>query len=157
MLRSEFTILAVEDNTEIEITPTASSFNGARQANTTFKITQKLNKGDIYQYQSANDVSGSLIRTLGSCKPIAVFSGSTWSAFCEDGNTRTNPNVSIPGKPTPVVAIIYISSYFRYLHGERTSLPLLSTILKMEMLMQFVSSFPRIIPISRLMEVIPLL
>lgn len=99
--KSEFTILAVEDNTEIEITPTTSSFNGARQANTTFKITQKLNKGDIYQYQSANDVSGSLIRTLGSCKPIAVFSGSTWSAFCEDGNTRTNPNVSIPGKPTP--------------------------------------------------------
>lgn len=99
--KSEFTILAVEDDTEIEITPSTDSFNGARKANTTFKITQKLNKGDIYQYQSANDVSGSLIRTLGSCKPIAVFSGSTWSAFCEDGNTRTNPNVSIPGKPTP--------------------------------------------------------
>jgi gliding motility-associated-like protein len=99
--RSEFTIVAVEDNTEIEITPTVSSFNGARQANTTFKITQKLNKGDIYQYQSANDVSGSLIRTLGNCKPIAVFSGSTWTAFCEDGNTRTNPNVSLPGRPTP--------------------------------------------------------
>ncbi|OZA57768.1 MAG: hypothetical protein B7X75_05345, partial [Sphingobacteriales bacterium 39-40-5] len=90
--RSEFTILAVEDNTEIEITPSASSLNGARQANSTFKITQKLNKGDIYQYQSANDVSGSLIRTLGSCKPIAVFSGSTWSAFCEVGNPRTIPS-----------------------------------------------------------------
>jgi hypothetical protein len=85
--RSEFTIVAVEDNTEIEITPTASSFNGTRQANTTYKITQKLNKGDIYQFQSASDVSGSLIRTLGNCKPIAVFSGSTWTAFCEDGNT----------------------------------------------------------------------
>jgi len=62
--RSEFTILAVEDNTEIEITPSTSSFNGARQANTTFKITQKLNKGDIYQYQSAIHVSSQLIRTL---------------------------------------------------------------------------------------------
>lgn len=100
--RSEFTIVAVEDDTEIEITPTASSFNGTRQANATYKITQKLNKGDIYQYQSANDVSGSLIRTLGNCKPIAVFSGSTWTAFCEDGNTRTNPNVSMPGRPTPI-------------------------------------------------------
>lgn len=99
--RSEFTIVAVEDNTEIEITPTVSSFNGVRQANATYKITQKLNKGDIYQYQSANDVSGSLIRTLGSCKPIAVFSGSTWTAFCEDGNTRTNPIVPLPGRPTP--------------------------------------------------------
>jgi gliding motility-associated-like protein len=99
--RSEFTIVAVEDNTEIEITPTASSFNGTRQANTTYKITQKLNKGDIYQFQSASDVSGSLIRTLGNCKPIAVFSGSTWTAFCEDGNTRTNPNIPLPGRPTP--------------------------------------------------------
>ncbi len=90
--RSQFTILAVEDNTEIEITPATDSFNGARKANTAFKITQKLNKGDIYQYQSANDVSGSLIRTLGTCKPIAVFSGSTWSAFCESGSTRANPS-----------------------------------------------------------------
>jgi len=90
--KSEFTIVAVEDNTEIEITPATDSFNGVRKANTTFKITQKLNKGDIYQYQSVNDVSGSLIRTLGNCKPIAVFSGSTWTAFCEAGNPRTNPS-----------------------------------------------------------------
>jgi len=99
--KSEFTIVAVEDDTEIEITPTVSSINGNRAANTTFKITQKLNKGDVYQYQSANDVSGSIIKTLGNCKPVAVFSGNTWAAFCEDGNTLTNPNFSVPGKPTP--------------------------------------------------------
>jgi gliding motility-associated-like protein len=99
--KSEFTILAVEDDTEIEITPTVTSTNGVRTANTTYKITQKLNKGDIYQFQSVNDVSGSIIKTLGNCKPIAVFSGNTWAAFCEDGNTLTNPNVSITGKPTP--------------------------------------------------------
>ena len=99
--RSEFTILAVENDTEIEISATADSFNGLRKANTSFKITQKLNKGDIYQYQSPNDVSGTLIRTLGNCKPIAVFSGSTWTAFCEDGNTRTSPNTPQVGKPTP--------------------------------------------------------
>lgn len=99
--RSEFTIVAVEDNTEIEITPSSISMNGFRTANSTFKLTQKLNKGDVYQYQSPNDVSGSIIRTLGACKPVAVFSGSTWTAFCEDGNTRTNPNTPLPGRPTP--------------------------------------------------------
>ena len=99
--KSEFTIVAVEDDTEIEITPTVSSTNGVRTANTTYKITQKLNKGDIYQFQSANDVSGSIIKTLGNCKPIAVFSGNTWAAFCENGNTLTNPNVPLPGRPTP--------------------------------------------------------
>ncbi|MFA6944474.1 MAG: PKD domain-containing protein, partial [Pedobacter sp.] len=102
-VRSEFTIVAVEDNTEIEITPTVDSSNGIRKANTTFKITQKLNKGDIYQYQAVNDVSGSMIRTLGNCKPIAVFSGNTWAAFCEDGNTntRTYPNTAPANKPFP--------------------------------------------------------
>jgi gliding motility-associated-like protein len=99
--KSEFTIVAVEDDTEIEITPTVSSTSGLRTANTTFKIPVKLNKGDVYQYQSVNDVSGSIIKTLGTCKPIAVFSGNTWAAFCEDGNTLTNPNVTIPGKPAP--------------------------------------------------------
>ena len=91
--RSEFTIVAVEDDTEIEITPTVTSFNGAKLAGKTFKIPQKLNKGDVYQYQSPNDVSGTLIKTLGTCKPIAVFSGSTWTAFCEVGNA----NPSAPG------------------------------------------------------------
>ncbi|WP_306550024.1 PKD domain-containing protein [Daejeonella sp.] len=99
--KSEFTIVAVEDDTEIEITPTVSSTSGLRTANTTFKIPVKLNKGDVYQYQSTNDVSGSIIKTLGTCKPIAVFSGNTWAAFCEDGNTLTNPNVTINGKPAP--------------------------------------------------------
>jgi gliding motility-associated-like protein len=99
--KSEFTILAVEDNTEVEITPSTDSFNGEKKANS--KIIQKLNKGDVYQYQSENDVSGSLIRTLGNCKPIAVFSGSTWTAFCEFGNVRTAPFIpNIPPlRPPP--------------------------------------------------------
>ena len=86
---SQFTIVAVEDDTEIEITPTVASTGGTRLANVTFKITQKLNKGDVYQYQAPSDVSGSVIKTLGNCKPVAVFSGSTWTAFCESGNPRT--------------------------------------------------------------------
>lgn len=93
--RSEFTIVAVEDDTEIEITPTVTSFNGAKVAGKTFKIPQKLNKGDVYQYQSPNDVSGTLIKTLGTCKPLAVFSGSTWTAFCEVGNA--NPSAPSGG------------------------------------------------------------
>jgi gliding motility-associated-like protein len=99
--RSEFTIIAVEDGTEVEITPTVTSLSGARIAGSTFKIPVKLNKGDVYQYQSPNDVSGTLIKTLGSCKPLAVFSGSTWTAFCDAGNIYTNPNTPLPGRPLP--------------------------------------------------------
>lgn len=93
--RSEFTIVAVEDNTEVEITPTVRSLNGARVAKSTFKVPQILNKGDVYQYQSVDDVSGTIIKTLGSCKPLAVFSGNTWIAFCEAGNV--NPSLPSGG------------------------------------------------------------
>jgi len=81
---AEFTILAVEDGTEIEITPTKG--NAAHAANTTFTIT--LNKGQIYQFQARDDLSGSHIKSTTGCKSIAVFSGNTWASFCEQGSNR---------------------------------------------------------------------
>lgn len=86
---SEFTILGVKDNTLIDITPTQANRNGTRAANTKFQIS--LNKGDIYQYQALDDLTGSHIEAVSGCTPIAVFSGSTWTAYCEEGNLRT-PN-----------------------------------------------------------------
>ena len=79
---SEFTVVGVEDNTVVEITPSVPGVAfPSKQANQAFQIT--LNKGDVYQYQSTTDVTGSRIRTLGGCKPLAVFSGSTKVGFCE--------------------------------------------------------------------------
>lgn len=86
---SEFTLVGVEDNTLVDITPTQTDRTGARLANTKFQIT--LNKGDIYQYQAIDDLTGSRIQAVSGCKPIAVFSGNTWTAYCEQGSTR-NPN-----------------------------------------------------------------
>ncbi len=83
---AQFTIVATEDGTDIEITPTKAA-NG-HLANVSFIKT--LNKGEIYQYQATNDLSGSYIRSINGCKPIAVFSGNTWASFCEAGSTR-NP------------------------------------------------------------------
>ncbi|WP_256012494.1 PKD domain-containing protein [Desertivirga xinjiangensis] len=87
---SQFTIVGVEDSTKIEITPSQNSVaNAAHRAGVPFGII--LNKGDVYQYQSTGDLSGSRIRTATGCTPFAVFSGSSKNGFCEDGNT-TNPN-----------------------------------------------------------------
>lgn len=86
---SEFSIVGVKDGTVVEITPTKSSRNGTRAANVPFQIT--LNKGDVYQYQAVDDLTGSFIKAITGCTPIAVFSGNTWAAYCEEGNTR-NPN-----------------------------------------------------------------
>jgi gliding motility-associated-like protein len=83
---SEFTIIGTKDGTTVEITPTQSNRNGTRAANTKFNIT--LNKGDVYQYQSQNDLTGSQVKSVSGCAPIAVFSGNTWAAYCESGNSR---------------------------------------------------------------------
>ena len=85
---AQFTIVATEDDTRVEITPKEAERYGNRQAGVPFIIT--LKKGEIYQYQSGNkgDLTGSHIKSLDGCKSIAVFSGNTWAAFCEDGNSR---------------------------------------------------------------------
>ena len=85
---SQFTIVATEDATDIEITPTMVERSNKHVANQPFRIT--LNKGDVYQYQASNDLSGTYIQSINGCKPIAVFSGNTWASFCEFGSNR-NP------------------------------------------------------------------
>ena len=75
---SEFLVVAVIDNTLIEIIPSVVT-DGGKPSDTKFSIT--LNQGEVYQVQSANlqnligqgDLTGSYIK---SNQPIAVFSGS---------------------------------------------------------------------------------
>ena len=80
---SYFTIVAVEDNTTVEITPSANTKNGWTPPNV---YTVTLNRGQIYQVLGTVnstigvDLTGSRIRSIannsGGCKRIAVFSGS---------------------------------------------------------------------------------
>ena len=90
---SEFAVLATEDSTTVEIIPTRSDIGSKRVANVSYQV--KLNKGDVYQYQSFNDLSGSYIKSVASatapCKPIAVFSGSSWTAMgCSNASSGDN-------------------------------------------------------------------
>ncbi|MRX47474.1 PKD domain-containing protein [Pedobacter puniceum] len=77
---SQFTLVGVEDSTQIEITPVDTILNNTRLGRAPFQI--RLDKGDVYQYQSTKDVTGVRIKTIGNCKPLAVFSGSTKAGFC---------------------------------------------------------------------------
>ena len=82
---SYITIVAMEDNTTVEITPSASTKSGWLARNV---HTVNLNKGQIYQVLGAldganattgADLTGTLVRSIssgtGGCKKIAVFSG----------------------------------------------------------------------------------
>lgn len=67
----EFSIVATEDDTSIDITPTADNATSTRLAGQTFTIT--LNQGQTYQFQTAGvgvDITGTVITAN---RPIAVF------------------------------------------------------------------------------------
>jgi gliding motility-associated-like protein len=81
----ELVVVATDSNTVVEINPTCGG-NSGRLANVPFQI--KLNNaGDCYMFQTVQDgdLSGTSVKSIstiaGGCKPIAVFSASTWSAF----------------------------------------------------------------------------
>lgn len=86
---SWFFVVASEDNTRLQITPSAATVGG-RVANQMFIVT--LNKGQIYNVWgqisglTGNDMTGSKIVSvadnLGVCHPIGVFSGSSRNTIC---------------------------------------------------------------------------
>jgi gliding motility-associated-like protein len=91
---SFITIVAIEDNTNIEITPTAAT-KGGWLAGSTHVIT--LNKGQVYQVLGTTtgsngvDLSGTTVKSIasgsGGCKKLAVFSGSGKLALgCSSGS-----------------------------------------------------------------------
>ena len=79
VFKSEFVIVAIENNTEIEIIPATTTASG-RPAGVPFTVNLKV--GESYQVQSLRDdtdLTGSVVRGTmanGDCKPFAVFAGS---------------------------------------------------------------------------------
>lgn len=71
---SQFVVVGVENNTTIEIVPSANIVGGAN-AGTPFNVT--LNEGQVYFVKSAGDLSGTIVRAvnLGECNHFAVFAG----------------------------------------------------------------------------------
>jgi len=75
---SAFVIIATEDNTTVQITPTGQLTDN-HASGVTFSVN--LNKGEVYQGLSSTDLTGTKITSVnsatGSCTRIAVFSGSS--------------------------------------------------------------------------------
>lgn len=88
---SEFLVVSVEDNTIVDITPSSLTFGG-QPAGVTFTVT--LNEGEMYQVQSTTDLTGSVVHSTGgsgTCKRVAVFSGSTYIKMgCTGASTGDN-------------------------------------------------------------------
>ena len=87
---SWFFVVASEDNTKLQITPSATT-QGGKPANVAF-TSPTLNKGEIYSVwglsngTTGNDMTGSKIVSIagpdGNCHPIGVFSGASRMTIC---------------------------------------------------------------------------
>ncbi|MGC4103317.1 PKD domain-containing protein [Ferruginibacter sp.] len=81
--RCQFEVVGIEDNTTVEINPVNSDVSGAHTAGIPFQIV--INKGDVYQYQSLNELSGTTVKSIASgsnsCQRIVVIGSSTRTAM----------------------------------------------------------------------------
>lgn len=86
---STLLVVAVENNTEIEITPKVNTISG-QSAGVPFTIN--LNLGQSYQLKARGDLTGSRVRVVGAnandCKNIAVFGGNKWTAVGDCGQAN---------------------------------------------------------------------
>lgn len=77
---SEFLIVGIADDTQIEITPSVTT-EGGDPAGTLFTIT--LNAGEIYQVQARADLTGTKVEGVnngsGSCQNFALFAGNQYT------------------------------------------------------------------------------
>ena len=93
---SWFYVIATEDNTRIQITPSDTTRNGWLPTQT---YTVNLNKGELYNvmgklgagqadWQASKDMTGSKVVSViggdGSCHPITLFSGSGGIRLCKN-------------------------------------------------------------------------
>ena len=108
---SSIVVIGAENNTTIEITPTAQLIDGT-PANVPFNIT--LLTGQVYQVLSTNDLTGTRIRSIDNgtgCKKIAVFAGST-GLFIGKPNV-TSDNLFQQAYPTSSWGYNYVTLPFQ--------------------------------------------
>jgi gliding motility-associated-like protein len=107
---STLDVVATEDNTSVQITPSATLLDN-HAAGTPFTVS--LSKGEVYQGLSFTDLTGSKITSLntatGGCTKIAVFSGSSRIDIGCNPNFVTSDNLFQQVYPTASWGKSYIT------------------------------------------------
>jgi hypothetical protein len=138
--RSTCAIVATEDNTVIDITPTCAT-EGGRAAGTAFSIT--LQRGETYHIRANSrllDLSGTLIQAR-DCKKIAVFGGANRSSIvhssCGSGTTSFDHlyeqmmPINIWGKRFAFIPSIWSATNVRRVEMVRVVTSQNSTVVRM--------------------------
>jgi gliding motility-associated-like protein len=126
---SYFFVVATEDNTTVEIIPSAPTVGGKLGGQA---FTETLNKGEIYQVLSRADLTGSSIKSVNTgagCKKIAVFSGSgrigigcgTSVSSSDNLFQQVYPNSTWGKKYITVPSLDRPKNYFRIIRPDATA------------------------------------
>ncbi len=96
---SEFLIVAITNNTEVEILPSVATLGG-NPANVPFRVT--LQKGQSYQVRAKADLTGSHIYASknSSCNNFAVFSGNMYTQVGKCGTLNGHDHLYAQMYPT---------------------------------------------------------
>jgi IgGFc binding protein len=96
-------IVARDDNTKVEILPTAAlpAGNGVAAASVNVKATYTLNAGEYIQFQGGADMSGSIIS---SDKPVSFTGGNGYT--CYKTKTATSGGCDSAHQVTPPIAAL---------------------------------------------------
>jgi hypothetical protein len=91
---STLLVVAVEDETDIEITTTTATVNTIPAG---APINVRLKKGETYQIKAIGDLTGTRVRVIGSqdgdCKNIAVFGGNKMTSVGTDCEGTTGDHL----------------------------------------------------------------
>jgi len=96
---SEFLIVAITDDTEVEVLPSVTTLGG-NPANVPFRVT--LQKGQTYQVRAKADLTGSHIYAgkNSSCNNFAVFSGNMYTQIGKCGTLNGHDHLYAQMYPT---------------------------------------------------------
>lgn len=122
------TIVATEDNTDIEITPSVNT-DGGQQAGVPFTIT--LNQGEMYQLihtSYTDDLTGTTVRGVNTsnCLPFAVFSGSNctnigYCAACDHLYEQLLPNSKLGQTYAAIPHALKNSTHYRVMATQNNT------------------------------------
>ncbi|PWK78828.1 gliding motility-associated-like protein [Mucilaginibacter oryzae] len=162
---STFAVIATEDNTTVEVTPSQTLLDG-KQAGVAFNLN--LKKGEVYQALSETDLTGTRVRSIvtasGSCKKIAVFSGSSKISIGCQGTKGSSDNLfqqvyplAVWGKnymTVPLKSRIYdIIRVVPALPGTMVNINGKATLIN-GMYTEFTSSVPNVITADKAVQVV---
>ena len=110
---SEFLVVAIADNTTVEIIPSVNA-QGGKTAGVPFRV--ELHRGDVYEVQARGDLTGTQVYAVsedGNCSTFALFAGNRYTKVGECDHPDGHDHLYAQMYPTNTWGLEYITIPFK--------------------------------------------